>query len=186
MTKQELLAVVDNPLSDSQQRTDAQALLDKLNTGTAEFAAMPEMMATCFRNDANSERRAEKFAEARERYKSDPAALNSFTPDREHLLAKRDVYDQHGGDVIGQAYDEDIPALLAAKGRGYFGTVAYFVERKGMTQEAASQAALRHMERQHTAALIDDELRSGKRVKDCTTNTVMHLSQFASKETKTK
>jgi hypothetical protein len=140
MTKQEELeAVIQNPLSDDKQRADAQSLLDKLNSNTSGFDPLAEMWANVFRTDANPERRAQKFEEARERFKTDPNALRSFTPEREHLRAKRNVYDQHGGDVVGYAFDEGIPALLIEKGVGYRGTAAYYREMRGMTPEAAEK-----------------------------------------------
>jgi len=159
MTKAELEQLVADPLADEQQRADAQALLDKLNistSSTGEFDSSAEMWASLARTDANPERRAKQFADLRERYKLEPSALRSFTPERETLRVKRNVYDQHGGDVIGQAYDEDIPALLAEKGRGYYGTVDYYISMRGMTPAFAVLAAKEHGERQHTNALIDE------------------------------
>jgi len=138
--KQELEAIANDTtgLYTQAQRDKATQALSKLeNQPTDGFDSSAEMWADFARRKADPALRAKWFEECREKYKNDPVALRSFTPEREALRAKRDVYDKHGGDVIGQAYDEDIPALLAAKGRGYFGTVAYFVERKGMTQEAA-------------------------------------------------
>lgn len=112
--------------------------MTKLDT-SEEFDSLAEWWADLARSDANPERRAKKFADLRERYKTPPNALRSFAPERENLRAKRDIYDLGGGDVIGRVYDEEIPALLAEKGRGYYGTKAYYIEMKGMTQEAAEK-----------------------------------------------
>lgn len=112
MTRQELQAIVDNPLSDEQQRSDAQTLLDKPNSKTSGFDSLAEMWAGIARRHADPALRAKMFEDLREKFKGDPTALRSFTPERENLKAKRNVYDQHGGDVIGAAFDEDIPLLF--------------------------------------------------------------------------
>lgn len=143
MTKTELQAIIDNPASDEQQRQQAQTLLDKMDaqyTSTCEVN-LPEWWADLARTDRDPVRRAHKFKQLRETYKNNPEALACFTAERENMRAKRAVYDIDGGDIIGYAYDEDIPALLAAKGRGYYGTEAYYVEMRHMTSEAATEAA---------------------------------------------
>ena len=159
MTKTELQTIVNDTagIYTSDQRVKAtQALADLTNLATQNtesFDSSAEMWAQLARSHADPERRAQWFSAFREKFKNDPIALRSFTPEREHLRAKRNVYDQHGGDVIGQAYDEDIQGLLQTKGRGYYGTVTYYIERKGMTLEAAKLASEKHMEQLHTNAL---------------------------------
>ncbi len=174
MTRESLLNIINNPLSDEQQRADAQGMLDKL-TNTGEFDPNAEMWAQLARSTADSECRAKWFSDFRDKYKNDPVALRSFTPERENLRAKRKIYDQFGGDVVAECYDEEIPKVLAEKGRGYYGTIAFYVERKGMTQEAAVVAAEEYMEQLHQNAIIDEGFRSGKYVRDCCKNSIMSL-----------
>jgi hypothetical protein len=177
MDSSEIRKILDSPLSSPEQKalaTKALADLTSQNHPSESFDSLAEMWASVFRADANPERRAQTFEKAKERFKGNPDALRSFTPERETLRAKRNVYDQHGGDVIGAAFDEDIPLLLAEKGIGYYGTDAYYVMR-GMTPEAAAEAAKRHMEGLHQSAIIDDGFRSGKLVKDCCKNSLQSL-----------
>jgi len=63
VTRQELQGVVDNPLSDEQQRADARALLDKLNTVTGEFVPNAEMWANYARSFRDSACRAQIFGD---------------------------------------------------------------------------------------------------------------------------
>jgi hypothetical protein len=185
MTKTELQTIVNDTagIYTSEQKVKAQAALaDLKNQPTEGFDSSAEMWAQLARRHADPERRAQWFSDFREKFKNDPIALRSFTPERENLRAKRNVYDQHGGDVIGQVFDDEIPQLLQEKGRGYYGTIAYYVERKGMTPEAAAVAASEHMERVHTNAIIDEGFRSGKLVRDCCKNSLQQLSMFATKE----
>jgi hypothetical protein len=154
MDSEQIKKILDSQLSSPEQKAKAQAALDSTNNQpTGEFDPNAEMWAQLARSHADPERRAQWFSDFREKFKNDPIALRSFTPEGEHLRAKRNVYDQHGGDVIGQAYDEDIQGLLQTKGRGYYGTIAYYVERKSMTPEAAKLASEKHMEQLHTNAL---------------------------------
>ncbi len=178
----EIKKILDSPLSSPEQKAKARAALDSTNQANGEFDPNAEMWANHARSFRDPAFRAQVFEDFREKYKNDPVALKSFTPEREHLRAKRNVYDLHGGDVIGQAYDEDIQGLLQTKSRGYYGTAAYYVERRGMTQEAAAIAASQHMERQHTNAIIDEGFRSGKLVRDCCKKSLQQLSMFATKE----
>jgi hypothetical protein len=175
-SRQELEQLASNPLADEQQRERAQAAFKALESvsSTGEFN-LPEWWADLARTDRDPVRRAHKFKQLRETYNNNPSALRSFTPERENLRAKRDVYDLHGGDVIGAAFDEEIPELLAEKGIGYYGTALYYVEMRGLTPEAAAEAAKRHMEGLHQSAIIDDGFRSGKLVKDCCKNSMQSL-----------
>src|SRR6266852_6343573 len=114
----EIKKILDSPLSSPEQKAKARAALDSTNQANGEFDPNAEMWANHARSFRDPAFRAQVFEDFREKYKNDPIALRSFTPEREHLRAKRNVYDQHGGDVIGQANDEEIPTMLAEKGRG--------------------------------------------------------------------
>lgn len=63
MTRNELIAVISNPLSSEQQRGDAQALLDKLNSQTG-FDASRAMLADWYRTFPEPQRH-EAFEQAR-------------------------------------------------------------------------------------------------------------------------
>jgi hypothetical protein len=146
LTKEQLNLIINDASSTKQQVGQATSLLAAMEPSTGEFN-YAEMWASYARSLRDPARRAQMFKDFREDYKNDPVAFASFAPEREHLRAKRGVYDLDGGDIIGYAFDEDIPQLLAEKGRGYYGTTAYFIERRGMSQEAAELAASEHRER---------------------------------------
>ena len=143
MTNQQELETIANDtigLYTQTQKDKATQALSKLqNQPAGGLDSLAEMWAGHARSKRDPVLRAKMFGDLRATYKNDPTALRSFTPERENLRAKRDVYDQQGGDVIGQVYDEDIPQLLAEKGVGYCGTAAYYREMRGMTPEAAEK-----------------------------------------------
>jgi hypothetical protein len=122
------------------QKDKATQALSKVQNQPAEgFDPSAEMWADLARTDRDPVRRAHKFSQLRETYKNNPEALKSLSHERETMRAKRAVYDSDGGDIIGYAYDEDVPALIAEKGKGYYKTVAYYVEMRGLTPDAAEK-----------------------------------------------
>jgi hypothetical protein len=109
MTKSELESVINNPLSDEKQRAEAQKLLAAMSDTDAEgFDWAAEMIAKSIRLFSSPEVRHQFFEREREVFKKDPNASRSFTPEREALRVKRNVYSTDGNRILGQAFDEDI------------------------------------------------------------------------------
>jgi hypothetical protein len=110
-TKQELQAIIQNPLSDEQQRSDARALLEKLIASSAEeLDPTAEIFANYARSSADPAVRAERFEMFRQSYKNNPEFLKSFTPDREHLRVRRLIWDEKTWQVTARLFDEEIAA----------------------------------------------------------------------------
>lgn len=115
MTRQELQAVVDNPMSDEQQQATAQALLDKIpapvqSDGTEGFNPDAEMWADYARSNIDPIRRAKMFTDFRHQYEKDPVALRSFTSERECLRAKRIIWDPITWQVKDRVFDDELGA----------------------------------------------------------------------------
>jgi len=107
MTKTEIQAIIDNPLSTPEQRADAQTLLDKMTGSTeppsefrlycdlAGFDLDAESLARHARGFPDAKMRHECFEASRASWKNNPKGMKSFTLEREMLPQERRNY---GGD----------------------------------------------------------------------------------------
>jgi len=156
VTRHEIQAIIDNQFSTPEQRANAEKLLATQSPSTE--INLPEWWANLARSDANPTRRAKKFADLRERYKNNPEALACFTAEREALKAKRAVYGLgptvSETDIVAYCYDEEIEQTLRDKGRGYCGTVAWYVEVGHLSPENAEIAAKNFAERKVNSPLV--------------------------------
>jgi hypothetical protein len=115
LSKSELEQIAADVTLDEDSRDKARQLL-KATAGDPDLDAegfiwAAEMIAKSIRLFSSPEVRHEFFEREREVFKKDLNASRSFTPEREALRAKRNVYSFDGNRILGQAFDEDIESL---------------------------------------------------------------------------